>query len=434
MESNTHVQPFASFAKSSFTFYSVCFIFLYVLFALNRVKGFLSPNIEGFSSTNEIWLIPLIHIIILVTKSNKKVKKERHFLTKYMFMYLLIILVGGFRVDVLSQFLFAILLFLVPMLLFYSTSSLRHFEIIKLMKIIVITNLVYSLFSIILVRNYVFFVNLIGNQVDNIVYFNQIRSPLMLGSSITVSYFLNLTLPIIFYFFYTNKSLVWKRISIFGIILNIIATVLLLSRSATIATFFIVFYYLIFTRNESKAKSNVFFLVLGLLIASIFVINNYDISRIFIGFNLSGTSVSARFEALLLGMHIFRKFPFFGSGMGRFYLRRFESRFITVDGITGLIDPHNMFVLVMSELGILGLFVTMLLFISLFIRFWKIRDTTMKKTAVITLIVMIINSIGGSHLVNEISFSSIFWIYMGLFNFFTLTNSNTLNQVRSMCT
>jgi len=134
------------------------------------------------------------------------------------------------------------------------------------------------------------------------------------------------------------------------------------------------------------------------------------------GFDISGDSVSARLIAGSLGLHIFTRYPLFGSGMGRFFERIYDYSFISVDGITGLIDPHNMYIFIASELGITGLILTIILFINLFRSFSHINGRILRKTAYITLSVFLFNAMGGSHILNEISYSIIFWIYMGLFN------------------
>ncbi|WP_313126489.1 O-antigen ligase family protein [Proteiniclasticum ruminis] len=419
MEPNKKINPDNLSRKKTIRYHMVCFILIYVLFALNRIKAFLSPRINGFSTTNEIWLILLIHIGIFLLNRKFKVEKNSVFLSIYAFIYLIIIMFGGFRSQDLTQLFYSATLFLVPMLLFYSTSRLTHFEIEKLIKIIVIINAIYSVFAIILTTNYAFFMNILGNSTENLVYYSQFRASMMLGSSITVSFYFNISLPLIFCYYHSSNSSFWRRVSILTIILNVMATLLLLSRLASIVAIIIVGYYILMDNKSVITLRKNIAVFIGFLIGSTYIINKYDISRVFMGFDKSGSSVSARIEALSLGTYIFSKYPFIGSGMGRYFTRVYENRFITVDDITGLVDPHNAFVLILSEIGILGLFITIFLFYSLFKRFLMIKNVQIRKASFMTLLVVLINSFGGSQVVNEISFSTIFWLYSGIFYFFS---------------
>ena len=103
--------------------------------------------------------------------------------------------------------------------------------------------------------------------------------------------------------------------------------------------------------------------------------------------------------------------------MGRYFERIYSNKYITVDGVTSLIDPHNMYILVLSELGLFGLLAFLILFVVLIKSFTQIVEPLLRQTAYTTLIGYLIGgAMGGSHLVNTISFAAIFWIYMGMFN------------------
>lgn len=408
--------------KHSFQVYLILFIFFYALFALDRIKKTLSFTVEGITVTNQVWIMPFICLLsIIVNLINKR--KQHLFFCRHnfyfkicLFMYMLVIIVGGFKAVSISQYIYAVLIFMVPITLFFMEISLTNNDIDFLFKTIVITCLFYAAFAIILTTNYAYFMNLVGNSTDNYRYYSQYRAPMMLGSSITVSYYFNLTLPLCFYLYYTIKDKTWKIISVLAIIINVAATFILLSRAATLCAIIIIIFYLLFVRNFKRKNTGKIILIILIIVTGIYVIQNYDLSRLMKGLDLSDSSVYGRLTASNLGLYIFKKYPIFGSGMGRYFKRAYDYRYIAVDGFIGLIDPHNMYVLVLSETGLIGLVLVSIMFLILFRSFSNIEEKVLRQTAYITLFAFLFDAIGGSHLFNEISYSAIFWIYMGIFN------------------
>lgn len=419
--------------KYSFKVYPILFIFLYALFALDRIKRTLSFAVDGIAVTNEIWIIVLMYLLTTVVKKKGQTPFYEYdfYFGILLFLYMIVIVLGAFNADSITQYIYAVLLFMIPTLLFFMTSGLASNDIDFLLKIIVATCLSYAIFAIILATNYVFFMSLVGNPVDDYRYYSQYRASMMLGSSITVSYYFNLTLPLCFYLFFTSKDKNWTRISALAIVSNVVASFVLLSRAAALSTIFVVIANLLFVKNDSK-KTTRRKLLLSILMgcAGIYVFKNYDLSRLAMGFDRSGNSIAARLTAGNLGLYIFRKHPLFGSGMGRHFRRAYDYKYIMVDGIEGLIDPHNMYVLVLSETGIIGLILVILMFLILLKSFSCIEERALRQTSYITLLVFLLDAMGGSHLFNEISYSIIFWIYMGLFNAISIKERNVPNDLR----
>lgn len=417
--------------KYSFDFFLILFIFLYALFALDRMKILLSPKIDGIATTNEVWIIILVYLLLNIINRKKYLLpyyKYNLYLIFFLFIYTIVIIVGGFNLDSKLQYIYAVLLFITPILLFFLTSDLHINDINILIKIMVVICLTYAIFGIILTKHYTFFMRLVGNNVDNYQYYSQYRASMMLGSSITVSYYYNLTLPLCFYLFYNSIEKKWRIISGLAIIMNVLATAILLSRNAFFCTVLIVLYTIFFMKKNRKAILKIILFIL-FIIVGIYALKNYDLSRLTIGINPSDSSVEARLTASRLGLYIFKKYPIFGSGMGRFFKRVYDYRYINVDGFMGLVDPHNMYVLILSETGIVGLILMILIFLILFKSFSYIREKLLRETAYITLFAFLVGSIGGSHLFNEISYSIVFWIYMGVFNAISI-NDRIKNDTR----
>lgn len=399
----------------------ISFTFLYPLLALDRIKKIFSFKIEGFSTTNEIWIIPLVCLLLYLFGKTTENKKNLFFLL-CLYAYMLIIVIGGFNVVSIQQYVYAVLLFIVPTLLFFALSNISKDTIGFLLKLFVFTCLAYSVFAIILTINYAYFMSLVGNPVDY-RYYNQYRASMMLGSSIAVSYYFNLTLPFCFYVFFNSNKRKWKMIASLAIAANIMATFLLLSRAAFLCTIMISLFYLLYMKGGKYGlRKKAAFIFIAILVI-VYSILNYDLSRL-MNLNLKEDSVALRFSSGELGLYIFTKYPLFGSGMARHFHRVYMNRYLNINGLSGLIDPHNMYILIMSELGIIGFLITIILFIGLFKRFSKIRDKSLRQTAHIMLFAFLFDAMGGSHLFNEISYATIFWIYMGLLNSIAIKDLN----------
>lgn len=423
--------------KNPFLIYLIIFIFLYALFAFERMKEIASFNVEGFAVTNELWIIPFsLFLFYFFKKRNPgsiSIRKVNLIFIVLVFFYVINILIGGMNLDSYAQYFYASALFLVPMLLYLPTSRLNGNSIIFFFRFLVVTCLIYAILSIVLATNYAYFMNLVGNPTDDYRYYSHFRASMMLGSSITVSYYFNLTLPICFYLFYKSKERKWRIISAVTIAFNVIATFLLLSRAASIISILIVTTYLLIISGGKRGYGKKILIVFTMLITLLYAFLNFDLSRITMGFDYNSTE--GRFLAAKLGLYIFTQFPIFGSGVGRFFERAYDYRYIEVDGITGLIDPHNLYILILSELGFVGIFLTISMFIYLFTKFKFIKDKVLRKTAMLTIFSFAIGAFGGSQLMNEISFATVFWIYMGLFNavsindrFLSTNNGDTQNE------
>ena len=416
--------------KRSPSFYMIIFLFLYVLFALSGMRRLFALNIEGLKGTNEIWLILFISLISFIynkkNRSHEKLNKYNKYLGICLILLCIIVAIGAFNAVSMSQFIYASLLFIAPILLFFVSNKMTEEEAKLLFKVFVVTCLVYSILSITLSTNYSFFRELMGNPIKPTepayVYRNsRYRSPMMMGTSITVSYYFNITLPLCFHMLYYDEEKKWRIISALTIGTNIFATLLLSSRSAVFAMMLVIIYSILFI-SDKKSFKKTFVIIILLIGFGIFAFNKYNLSRLLMGLDFSSASDSSRLTAAKLGSYIFSLYPIFGSGMGRFYHRVYADRFITVDGVSGLIDPHNMYILILSELGAIGLILCGVAFIVLFKGFLYIKEKPLRQTAYLIIFTSLICGIGGSNLIISISYSTIFWIYVGTFNALSTPN------------
>ena len=388
-------------------------IFMYSIFAFDRIKTLWSPAIQNSRTSNEIYLILAVTIIIFI-KQKFIVKSVNFKLLMVLLVLLIIYLIGFINTVFIDQYIYAGAIFFLPIILFLMSPRWKPKGYVFMIKLIIICTLIYSVFAIILTTNFAFFMQLIGNDINNFRYYDQYRAPMMIGSSITVSYFFNLMLPLLLFSYKTFKNTTWRFISLLSVIFSVLATLILLSRIAALTSGLIILLYMLFSREKKIQKKNVV-LVISFVISIVLIIYFYDLSRFSSGLNLSGDSSVERFNAISVGIEIFKQYPIFGSGMGRFFTRVYEQRFITFDGFYSLVDPHNMYILALSELGVIGIILFTMFFVLIIHQFRKIRNDHFRLISYLTLLTFFVNSIGGSHIFNEISYSIVFWITIGIF-------------------
>ncbi|AEF17820.1 O-antigen polymerase [Thermoanaerobacterium xylanolyticum LX-11] len=385
-------------------------IIVYILFAFKRIKFSFASKIDDIPLNNEVWLFPIILIFKYLI-----IKKERLFDKNLIILYcglIIDILIGGFNMDSPAQYIYAILQLMVPMFFIFSITKNDLLYIDLFIKLSIMFCLVYSLLAIVTSRNYGLFLEILGDRIKY-QYLSQYRASLMLGSSITVSYYLNMMLPLCFYFYYTTTENKWKILSFITIILNFIATLVLLSRLSFFISIFVMVYYLLFSRSNNLTRLKRIEIIILAIGVGIYSSKIFNLSRLFIGFN--DESTLERLKAINLGIYLFIQYPILGTGLGRYFTRVYSNRNILVDGIQGLVDPHNTYVMVLSEMGIIGFIILTMIFISIISKFKYIEDTILRKTAYMTVIVYILGAFGGSQLLNEISYSTLLWIYFSLF-------------------
>ena len=389
------------------------FIVIYALFAFRRIKAIGLPYLNGTVLNNLIIVIPLLALFLVFICANKFCFEKR--LSRLFLLFVFISLISLFNYKSIAQSLYAFFLFLVPILLFFCVGKNEYHSFGRIVTLFVLLSLAYSVLAIIASFNYGTLLSKIGITNIDDQYNSQYRASLMIGSGITVSYFLNATLPLAFLKLYTTGKKRTKLFYIVVIILNAAATIIENSRLAVASMLLIIlFCSFFFKKQDFKNLWKKFFVVIASGIVLLVLINRIDVSRLFMGFK--DASTSERMDAFKLAIHIFRKNPLFGKGLGTYFYRAWsDQRYITVDGITGLIDPHNTQALLLAETGLIGTALFYLFLFFVFVKFIKIQNILVKKTAIIFFVAYLLGSLGGTQLITEISYSSIIWIMMGLF-------------------
>lgn len=185
--------------------------------------------------------------------------------------------------------------------------------------------------------------------------------------------FLVVSMLLLFLFYFKNK---YTKLFLFlGSILGTGALLLTLSRSAIFiwAICLIVLFGLSQVEKYKKGKFNSLKITLPILIIlslmTFFILqNNYIVQR-FITTKLSDESVIQRQDLISQSINMFVGSPVFGIGINNFYN---NLNVASNDQNNYLIQPvHNIFLLVMSETGIVGLFVFSMIFIKSIIKILK---------------------------------------------------------------
>ena len=410
-------------------FILLTFISTYALFGLTRMKYWFGGTIDGMPCSNIWWLLIGYAFYFLVFQSLQKYKK--------VYLYIIICIVGlilshcvfaDTSANIL-KIIYACIIYVCPIILFWAPNLNYKYANI-LLKLFILWGSIYALLSIFAcLGGYSFLREMLGDNSQVDVSGNYVRAHLMLGSSITVSYFFNFMLPVLFAYLFVKMDCFNKKILIFCIILNFIATIAMGSRLAFICALLqIVSFFLI---SRIKFLHKVIIISVGCIVLICFILNidiiygllpsNYaSLKRIV---NLLGNptqafatnSDSLRFAAMSGGIRIWKDNILLGIGSGTIFERLYNEKFISYNNMKFLIDPHNLYVLLLSEQGIIGLALFACLVILILRSFSLIIDPILRRIIYIFIFAILFDSIGGSQLMNEPYFSILFWICCNAF-------------------
>ncbi len=380
-------------------------LILYALFAINRIKYKLLPSIDGKPLNNIIILALLVLVVLLIHRKKQKYPAVD---------VLSIIGIATFcilsvlRTDSVGQSLYACVFILLPMLIASNTPEIEKSDFLAFLNHMALYASVYAVITIIAVFRYAGLMQMIGN-----IYSakSQVRASLPLGSSITVSYYLNLSLPILLYL-HSRAEKKKKLLFLFGIILNVAATFLELSRSSVITTVAIIVLYYLFYKDRQRGGK---FWIVFILAVMFMIIGQFaDLSRI-TGLS-SQLKDNSRFSAWNLALAIFREYPIYGSGIARYFHRLWHSNVLYVNNVKGIIDPHSTYLLLLSELGILGFAVYAFFFGKRIKCIFKLEDKGLVCTGALVVFTILFNGIAGSQLINEINYALIAYTVLAFFS------------------
>jgi O-antigen ligase len=376
--------------------YSESVIFFLVFYSMmmpQRFKQIEGIVIDGINRSHELYLyavLIIVKVIIDIFYKRIRIDKVLWILIGLSLTYMIF---STIFTGINPQSLYALFTMIIPtsMLLFlefknHQTKQL-FFYFIGFMTIF------YSIFVLLFLTNYEIFESLISYS----------RRPhLMIGSSVAVSYVLVIFLPVNIYKLYASNKVISKAYFFFASVISIGAVAMLLSRGAFITL--VIVLVLAFILYKGNLKTNLFiclFIVLGLL--SLYYLHiTYDLTRVFNDIDLDGSDRSRR-DAFLLGYEIFKDHLIFGTGMGQYFIRVWESSTLIYNKMSGLVDPHNVYIMMLSELGIVGSLLYASIHGYILLKALKFKVYNKKIRILLVYVALGIMHLGGSHLMNELS-------------------------------
>ena len=399
------------------------FMVLYALFALNRFKTTDIIQIDGKNTELLVYILFGFFFFKVVYNLLNKEKKVR--LTKYesniailLFLQLLIAFFGLFNSLQTEQGFYAIAEYFLPTLLVLDYKYHVKSEFTLFVKTMCCIGMIYAVITIVAVSNYSTILTFLSVNADKFTNNNQVRASFMLGSSISISYFLNLVLPLIYYAFFEHiySSKFMKFLCLATIILISLSIIILQSRLAFVCLLITTIAFLAFYKKNVFSRIKLGIFLIGVLsLAGFLYFKELDFNVLQRVMDVeSVTSNKVRFSSAYYGVKSMGANILFGAGMGQTFPRIYEFRELNLSGGQySLVDPHNTYIMCLNEQGIVGLVFLCFLFYNIYNQVSHICDRYIRFLAKITLIVYLLGALGGSQIFNEISFSIVFWWILG---------------------
>lgn len=383
-------------------------LLIYILFVFSSLKKVGMPLVDGIE-TNNVIVITLLSFFIILFKRNFHINKLKA--QVYGTLLSICSIYGIIVVENTPQFIYAGAQLFVPMLLLLVCGKQNKQSFYATIKVFNLVSTIYALIAIYVSVNYPEIYQNASNTVGGL---SRIAMPI--GSTITLSYYMNISLPFALILFYEENKKIYKSFYLISVIINILITFMQLSRSASFTAVIIVLVFIFFVQSDKRGKGK-FSLFMAILFAVCYIFNKFDLSRLTLSVigNASGFD-DARYSAVELGLHLFSKHPILGTGLGSYFHRAWTgNNVLHVDGVSGLIDPHNSFVLILSETGIIGFLLFLFFLFICFKKLMIIQDSAIRRGSYLFVIAIFINAMSGSQLVNEINYACITYIYLSVF-------------------
>lgn len=211
-----------------------------------------------------------------------------------------------------------------------------------------------------------------------------------LGHKNIFSEILLLCFPFCLYILFASKNIFWKTTAILACFLTLAFVTITLSRAVWLAfilsllSTFLVFLFsskINLIKNILKPKYYLTILILSTSIfIAIFLYSQLDSSKTFFKqttsiFNLKHTATKDRIELWKKTLKLSKEFPITGIDLGGWQveIQKYGSKgLLSEDNITFYTRPHNDYLWILSEQGIIGLFLFFLIFILVIYYLFKI--------------------------------------------------------------
>ncbi|MBR1905727.1 MAG: O-antigen ligase family protein [Clostridiales bacterium] len=399
----------------------ILMLIIYPLFMPRSLKLLYSPLIDGIESTNELYVVCGIVLIMLIIGVFRRPKGISSItvskLSIICFLYVCFIVINTLiNTQFNEQNIYAMVVTVVPLMFLVIPQKCFAKENNLFIKFASLIAVIYSLLAI---YNTTHSSLNIGNAY--VISASQARVSLPIGSPTTVVFYFIASLPLVNLSLCEETHKVLSLVYRIGFWLIILASLLSLSRAGA-AVIIVIAAWCLYNRSKktilAKRILGIFVLIAIGVYATSFIASKFDFSRLFMGF--SDSSVSERTRGTMLFLEIFKHNPVFGSGCGEFFTRvytslTFSDRIITAYGKVGLVDPHNGFVLMLSENGIIGFIFLVIIIYMIYKHYSLIADQDTKSAALQLLAGIVVYTLASSDLFNLIGLTSIIYLYLSYF-------------------
>jgi len=408
----------------------IYYLFIIILFLLPSRFAYLFPlgNIETTLLIFGVVLMLFIFIIFCLANRGKVIFK-RIYLFWYIFILYNFIISGVYTVTSKGFFNivpFIILLF--PMLISFALFQLDNIDILKILKFFTIITFILSIQVIAISLSGIYLlallnisrVSIVGKSVSYIF-----RAFSTFGPSGPTSVAIANGLVLNIYFYILSEDIKNKILFLIGIIFNMLAIYLCFTRSIVIA---IILAFIMSTILNYKKllryniRIFIFLMAISFFSISLFILYKIPLYRFFtVEIREEGSSDWIRWMAVNLTLKMFTETPLIGAGMGFFYPRDLSVEYISFEGYLIPRDPHNLYVLLLYEGGILGFALFIISIIVLLIdiineiKLSKIEEEQLLKNALlINILVILMYNFFSSYLAVGFRMSLLFWFLISL--------------------
>lgn len=244
---------------------------------------------------------------------------------------------------------------------------------------------------------FIFGKNILGFQMNEAL--NGTRYSGFFNDELIAGSFLSRLMPyvIILYFlnFFNLKTVFSKILLVFSIALIFGAILLTGERTATFYSLVFIFFFILFLSKEKKIRKILLILISAVLL--IFISTDNDMKKRIINTTFDSFNIKSNINSVLLyspvhhahyatAWNIFLDNPIIGSGSKSFrylcdnskYIENIEFEAINFDGVTYIekingcsTHPHNLFLEILSENGLIGFILFYSIYIIVIIKFIK---------------------------------------------------------------
>ena len=206
----------------------------------------------------------------------------------------------------------------------------------------------------------------------------------------------------------SNHSSKGKLLFFLSIALGAASLFLTFSRSAWFVFLLGLLLVLILFRKYIGRKT---FLISLVLLFSVLLFPLFSVSKTLVGDN--SLSISRRLELTAASFSMFKDFPLSGVGLNNFTVRLEDYKFIV--GVTRFIQPaHNIYLLVLSESGLLGLTGFLILILAAFRKAYRSRMNRLGIVILVSLLQLLFLGLFDHYLLTLQQGMLIFWILIGI--------------------